>query len=253
VFEAIGVFSLNTQESDSGSVTYDPYYGLQMVEAHVYSKQTLENRLKMRVRTIILCLALVLALVPGLVEAQRYEVMSAESIFKVGVGKAGLLSVFGAGHKHLIEVRSFTGNVNWNKDNPEVSRFVMEVDANSLAIMDEQLSDDDRTKIQADMESKALALEQYLAISFESNALQLLRTNGSAMRGELTGILTLRSISRAIRIPLMIQVEGSHLRVKGVFEIKGRDFGVEQISALWGAVKTKNEIEVSFDIIAAHK
>ncbi len=163
------------------------------------------------------------------------------------VGKAGFLKALG--HDHLIEIRGIVGDVEWRPDNPEMSSIRIEIDTNSLAVIDEDISDADRATIQAEMENTALDVEKYPKIVFVSKELSVSRGNGER-KGNLRGELTLRGVTDEVKIALTLTVDDQKVRVQGEFKIKGSDFGVPQIKAAGGSVKTKDELELTFDLVA---
>ena len=180
-------------------------------------------------------------------DAWNFSVQPKDSRFTVKVGKAGFLKAFG--HDHLIEIRGIVGDVDWRPDNPEKSSIRIEIDASSLAVIDEGISDADRATIQADMESKALDVTNYPKIVFVSTELSLSSGDGER-KGNLKGELTLRGVTNEVKFPLTLTVGDQKLRAQGEFKIKGSDFGVPQIKAAGGSVKTKNELELTFDLVA---
>ena len=180
-------------------------------------------------------------------DAWSFSVQPKESRFTVKVGKAGFLKALG--HDHLIEIRGIVGDVEWRPDNPEMSSIRIEIDTNSLAVIDEDISDADRATIQAEMENTALDVEKYPKIVFVSKELSVSRGNGER-KGNLRGELTLRGVTDEVKIALTLTVDDQKVRVQGEFKIKGSDFGVPQIKAAGGSVKTKDELELTFDLVA---
>ena len=180
-------------------------------------------------------------------DAWSFSVQPKESRFTVKVGKAGFLKAFG--HDHLIEIRGIVGDVEWRPDNPEMSSIRIEIDTNSLAVIDEDISDADRATIQAEMENIALDVEKYPKVVFVSKELSVSRGNGER-KGNLRGELTLRGVTDEVKIALTLTVDDQKVRVQGEFKIKGSDFGVPQIKAAGGSVKTKDELELTFDLVA---
>ena len=180
-------------------------------------------------------------------DAWSFTVQPAGSHFTVKVGKAGFLKAFG--HDHLIEVRGIAGDVEWRPDDPESSSIRIEIAASSLTVIDEGISDADRATVQAEMESTALDAGSNSKIVFVSKELSLSGGNGER-KGNLKGELTLRGVTGEVKIPLTLTVDDKTLRARGAFKIKGSDFGVPQIKAAGGSVKTKNELELTFDLVA---
>lgn len=185
---------------------------------------------------------------PVAAEPAIYRVLPEESRFTVYVGKAGLFSVFG--HDHLIEVRDFEGTVRWDANAPATSGFVLEVEADSLAVADEDVSDADRAQIEADMKAQALSVTNHPAIVFESEEVELLRSDGGTYSMKVNGSLELRGVRELLEVPLTLTVSDSRLTVAGEVKLRGKTWGVPQITAAGGAVKTKDELELTFEIVA---
>lgn len=179
---------------------------------------------------------------------RSYQVISDESRMTIEVGRAGFFKMFG--HDHLIEVGALEGSVSWNADSPQESRFVLEVDASSLAVADAELSEDDRAEIQSDMETKALSLGEHPMIRFESSAAKLVKNDEGITRLEITGSLSLRGVERNLVVPASFEVEGDRLTARGALELPSDQWGVPQISVAGGSVKTKKELKIAFDIVA---
>jgi polyisoprenoid-binding protein YceI len=114
-----------------------------------------------------------------------YRVVAEENRMSVQVGTAGLFKVFG--HEHNIQVKGIAGRVEWDSAAPASSRFVLEIDAASLTVADEELSEKDRAQVQSDMETKALALPQNPKIVFESTEVRVEKAEGASRRLKLQG------------------------------------------------------------------
>jgi polyisoprenoid-binding protein YceI len=194
-----------------------------------------------------LSLGLLLA-VPGLSESVLYRIDASESRFTVEVGRAGLFKVFG--HDHLVEVREFSGTVDWNPDAPERSSFRLEVDAASLRVADDEVSEGDRKQIESDMQTKALALGEHPTIGFESSGVVVEKSEAAAKRMRVTGTLRLRGVEKDLTIPLTLTVAGDRITAKGEVKLPSDRWGVPQISALGGSVKTNEELALAFEIVA---
>ena len=179
---------------------------------------------------------------------RTFRVAADESELEVQVGRAGLFKVFG--HDHRIRVGAFTGTVEWNSEDPESSRFTLEVDPASLSVADEELDEDDRAKVQGDMETKALALSEHATIAFTSTRVRVRDTRGGALRLELEGTLHLRGESQPLEVPVTVELSGERMTVSGELELDSKRWGVPQISALGGSVKTKEKLTLTFEIVA---
>ena len=184
-------------------------------------------------------------------EPVAYRVVAEESRITVHVGTAGLFKVFG--HEHNIQVKGIAGRVEWNPEAPASSRFTLEVDAASLTVADEELSEKDRAQVQSDMETKALALPQNPKIVFVSTEVQVEKSEGANRRLKLRGTLSLRGVTKPVEVPLTLEVAEGRLTAKGEMELDGRTWGVPQIAAVGGSVKTKEELQLAFEIVAVRE
>jgi len=181
-------------------------------------------------------------------ETATYKVVSGESRMSVHVGAAGLLKMLG--HEHNIAVKGLAGTVDWDPDAPAGSRFVLEIDASSLVVSDEELSEEDRAQVQSDMESKALASKENPKIVFQSTEVQAEKAQGTAHRLKIKGTLRLRGATKPVEVPVTLEVGEGRLTAKGEMELDAKNWGVPQISAVGGSVKTKDELKLTYEIVA---
>jgi polyisoprenoid-binding protein YceI len=187
----------------------------------------------------------------ALPEPAAYRVVAEESRMSVHVGTAGLFKMFG--HEHNIQVKGIAGRVEWDSEAPASSRFVLEIAAASLAVADEELSEKDRAQVQSDMETKALALPQNPRIVFESTEVRVEKAEGTSRRLKLRGTLSLRGVHKPVEVPVTLDLAEGRLTAKGEMELESQDWGVPQISAVGGSVKTKEELRLTFEIVAARE
>ena len=190
--------------------------------------------------------ALLLGGAPSLAAASRYVIRPGESRFQIRVGKSGLFSAFG--HEHLVEVRHMSGEVLWSPGAREGSSVNLEFESASLTVVDPDVKDDERAKVQAQMQAEALEIERYPVIRFTAKTLAVEPLQGE-YRGTVTGELTLKGVTRSLKIPVQIAVAVGKLGARGELKLKGSDFGVKQVTAAGGAVKTKDELQLSFDLV----
>lgn len=65
-----------------------------------------------------------------------------------------------------------------------------------------------------------------------------------------SGSLTVAGVTKPIELAATMVIEGQNLRIKGNKTVLMSDFGIEPPTMMMGTLKTRNEIEVSFDIIS---
>jgi polyisoprenoid-binding protein YceI len=184
-------------------------------------------------------------------EPVAYRVVAEESRMTVHVGTAGLFKMFG--HEHNIEAKGIAGRVEWDSAAPASSRFVLEIDAASLTVADEELSEEDRAQVQSDMETQALALPENPKIVFESTEVQVEKSGEASHRLKLRGTLSLRGVTEPVEVPLTLEVAQGRLTAKGEMELESKNWGVPQISAVGGSVKTRQELGLAFEIVAVRE
>lgn len=189
-----------------------------------------------------------LALAPAQPGGETYIVASDASRLTIDVGRAGIFQMFG--HDHLIAADGLAGDVDWSSESPEQSRFVLRIDAASLRVADEDVSEDDRTAIQSDMESKALDLPSHPEIVFTSTAVEVRSSEGDTHRLRVTGSLALRGVEKSLEVPFVLEAGEDRLVATGELELESDEWGVPQISAVGGTVKTSEELTISFEIVA---
>jgi polyisoprenoid-binding protein YceI len=162
------------------------------------------------------------------------------SVANVKVYKAGLLSGFG--HDHEIQGPIEQGAVDEEKGTVELV-----IDARKLKVVDQDLSDKDRSEVQQTMEGqKVLDVEHCPQIRFRSTSAKPAGQNKWIVQGEL-------EIHGQTR-PVTLQVEryaglaSSAARYRGSIELRQTDFGIHPFSSIGGAIKIKDKILVGYDV-----
>lgn len=181
-------------------------------------------------------------------QARTYRIIDAQSQFTIFAGKAGLLS--GMAHDHTIAVRAFTGQVIVPANGLSGATVEMEIDAHGLKVVDKGVSDKDRAEIQSEMESKVLEVSRFPKIMFKSVSVRDLKSEGKDWRLLLDGDLTLHGITKRVTIPVIANMTPEQMRASGEITIQQTDFGIKPYSKGLGAVKVKNELKISFTIVA---
>ncbi len=99
------------------------------------------------------------------------------------------------------------------------------------------------------METKVLALSEYATIIFTSSRVRVRDKRGEAMRLELENTLKLRGESHPLKVPVTLEFSGERMTVTGELELDTKRWGVPQLSALGGSVKTKEKLGLTFEIV----
>jgi polyisoprenoid-binding protein YceI len=194
--------------------------------------------------------ALLLAASAGAQSKSRtYTIAPGESSFWVFVEKAGLLS--GLAHDHEIGVKSFTGRVVVPDAGASGGSLELDVNAQSLTVLDKKPSEEDKKKIYNSMHNEVLESAKYQKITFKSASVSDVRPAGSdGYSFTLNGDLTLHGVTKRIAVPVTATITPQQLRATGKYTLRQTDFGIKPYSAAGGTVKVKNEVVVHFDIVA---
>lgn len=177
-----------------------------------------------------------------------YPIDAARSQFTVRVFTGGLFKVFA--HNHTVSVKDFDGNVAWGGATLETASLRLRVQSGSLTIVDPEVSEKDRAEIQSAMETKVLDVAKYPEITFSSTRVSASKISNGEYEVEIDGELQLHGLTRREVIPARVTIHDPELRARGEFSLKQTDYSIKPISVAGGTVKVKDEIRLSFDIVA---
>jgi polyisoprenoid-binding protein YceI len=193
-------------------------------------------------------LALGLA-VPASGAPRTYVIDAAASSVQVHVGKSGVFSF--AGHTHEVMAGRFEGRVEADPDDLSRSAVTVTFEASGLKVSAADEPAGDAPKVQDAMAgTKVLDAARFPTITFHSRQVSGRRTGEGAYELQVTGELSLHGVTRAVTVPVRVQVEGATLTATGRAVVAQRAFGIEPVSAGGGTVKVKNEVGVEFRIVA---
>lgn len=147
-----------------------------------------------------------------------------------------------AGHDLVIHVTSWKATLEVGED-PTQSRIELDADATSLRVREgtgglKALGEDDKSSIQKTIDDDVLKRK---GIEFRSTAIQPSDDgNLISVRGELTLVGTTRPIVFDVTV-------GGAGKLSGSAVVKQTDWGIKPYSALFGALKVADEVEVVLD------
>jgi polyisoprenoid-binding protein YceI len=177
-----------------------------------------------------------------------YKIEPRPSRFTVQVTAGGLLSAFG--HNPIIAVRDFTGEARFSPDAPESAAVHVEVQAAALEVTGDG-NEKDRGEIQRIMHEQVLESASYPVITFDSSTVKATPMGPSQYRVEVTGKLMLHGVTRDQTISMRAIVSADRLRASGEVSLLQSDYGIEQVTVAGGVLKVKDELKVTFDIVAS--
>jgi polyisoprenoid-binding protein YceI len=179
--------------------------------------------------------------------AAQYTVDTAKSKLTVRAFASGLLS--GLGHNPVIGVRDFSGAVSFSPENLADSSMNFTVKAASLSVQND-VSDKDRGEIERTMNNDVLQIQQFPEIAFTSKKVSGMRMGDSLYVARIEGDLSLHGVTRSQTVTAQVVPGEDTVRAYGDFSLKQTDFNIKLVSVAGGALKVKDELKFSFDIVA---
>ena len=176
-----------------------------------------------------------------------YRIDGRASRFTVRAFAAGLLSAMG--HNPTIGINGLSGEVKFNPDMPAASSFRLTIESSSLSVQDD-ISDKDRREMERLMNQEVLETSKFPEILYEAPGVSVTRTSDTLYAATLNGDLTLRGVTRNQPISARISLLGNMLRASGEFTLNQSSYGIKLVSVAGGALKLKDELRFSFEIVA---
>ena len=172
------------------------------------------------------------------------------SEFTVQVFSGGLLSAFG--HSPKIAIRDFSLEAELNLDDISQSSLRLTIKADSLGVRDD-ISDKDRREIERAMRADILETATYPEIVYECSKLTANKSGEGQYSVKLNGDLTMHGVARVQPVSARVAVTGDALRAFGNFTVLQTDYDLTLASVAGGALKVKDELKFSFNILARKK
>jgi polyisoprenoid-binding protein YceI len=180
-------------------------------------------------------------------EMVHYALDPGISRFTVRAFASGMLSAFG--HSPTFAIRQYLGAVQFTPDTLEGASLRLAIKSASLEVAD-NLSDKDRRDIEGEMRGGVLEIEKYPEIVYECDRITVNRTGDGQYGLTLNGNLTLHGVTRGQSVTAKIAMTGDMLRAFGECSLRQSDYNMKLVSALGGGLKVKDEVKLSFDLVA---
>ncbi|HEX3036553.1 MAG TPA: YceI family protein [Thermodesulfobacteriota bacterium] len=97
-----------------------------------------------------------------------------------------------------------------------------------------------------------LETARYPEIVFKSSNIKATKISENWYRLEIEGELSLHGVTKSEQIDTQVRLNGDVLRASGsfTFTLPQSNYNIKRVSALGGALKVKDDLEFSFDIVA---
>jgi polyisoprenoid-binding protein YceI len=167
--------------------------------------------------------------------AAQYNLGPANASLQVKTYREGIAQK--VGHDLILGVTNWQGALVLNGSTSSMS---LDVDSGSLQVLEghngvKPLSDKDRGEIVKNIDAKILRKQP---ISFRSTSVEQ-SANGLSVQGNL-------SIGSETR-PVAFELSMDGNRVQGIVPLTQREFGIKPFSAMMGALKVRDDVEIVVD------
>lgn len=177
----------------------------------------------------------------------RFVIDARRSRFTVQAFAAGLLSAMG--HNPTIGIRTFSGEVEFDPTALRAGAFRLTIQAASLEVLDD-VSEKDRREMERVMNNEVLEIARYPEITYQASAISVSRLDTTFYTASLSGALSFHGVTRNQSVSARIVNSGESLRASGDFTLRQSDYQVKPVSFAGGALKLKDDLKFTFEIIA---
>jgi polyisoprenoid-binding protein YceI len=188
-------------------------------------------------------------------EGRPFAISGAESLLAVLVYRGGALAR--VGHNHVVASHNLSGMA-WVAEDITRSSFDVRVPVNDLVIDETQLRVQEGADFPPEVPESAkqgtrtnmlgaalLDGATYPEVRLQSESIE---KTAEGLRAQVR--VSVRDQTRSLVVPLTYELANDELRVQGQVGLKQTDLGLTPFSALGGAMRVQDEIEVRFRLLA---
>jgi polyisoprenoid-binding protein YceI len=179
--------------------------------------------------------------------ADRYVIDSRASRFTVQAFATGMLARMG--HNPTIAIRDFSGEMKFDPDKLQAGAFHLVIKTASLSVQDD-ISSKDLREIERLMQTEVLDTAKFPEIVYDASSVSVTKMADTLYSATLNGNLTMHGVTRGQSIAVRVASFGTMLRASGEFSLQQTDFNIKLVSVAGGALKLKDELKFSFEIVA---
>jgi polyisoprenoid-binding protein YceI len=177
----------------------------------------------------------------------KFQVDKAVSRFSVQAFATGLLSSLG--HNPTIAIRDYHTEIQCIPVTCEKAYIRVTVQTSEMEILDE-MKRDDRTRMEQEMYDKVLDVRHYPTALYESNQITVQKMASDAFRANIDGQLSFHGTTQSLPLQANVSLIGTSLRISGNFTLRQSDYGIKPVSVAAGALRLKDELKFTFDLVA---
>lgn len=169
------------------------------------------------------------------------------SRFNVKAFATGLLSAFG--HNPTIAIRDYDGEIQYSPDTIANASVRIAVRTNAMDVTDD-MKNDDRKKLEQSMYDQVLEVSRFPTAIFESRQITVQKPSNEQWQAHVNGELTFHGTTQNLSFDARVTNMGTILRIAGGFSLRQSDYGIKPFSFAGGALRLKDELKFSFELVA---
>lgn len=177
----------------------------------------------------------------------RYRIDAERGNFTVQAFAEGMLSFMG--HNPTFAVRRYGGEIQFAEGDEKVEQMLVIAHTESLFLRD-NVSEKDRDEIENTMRSDVLETEKFSEIYFISKDVSISEKPNGKYAVTANGMISLHGETLPKTIEAEAEINNENIRANGEFSLRQSNFNIEQVKALGGTLKVKDEVKITFDIAA---
>jgi polyisoprenoid-binding protein YceI len=175
----------------------------------------------------------------------RYRVDAPVSRLSAQAFASGAFSAFG--HNPTFAVRDVRGDLALDPDAPTAGSLRVVIKPDSMTVSGE-VNDKDRREIEQKTREEVLETGLYPEITYECRNGQVVAHG--PLQLTLSGELTLHGVTRPQIVSARLFLTGDTVRAQGEATVRQSEYGIRLVSAAGGMLKVKDEVKLTFDIVA---
>lgn len=180
---------------------------------------------------------------------QEFRVDPASTRVVVQVGRGGLFAF--AGHNHEVAAPAVDGRISLNSNDFSRSRVALQFDAKALEVTGRGEPAGDVAEVQRTMLSdRVLDVARYPTITFESDQVSVQKRSADGLTLRVDGRLTLHGVTKPVSIPVAVRLDGNRITASGQATVRQSEYGIRPVTAGGGTVRVKDEVGVTFSLVA---
>jgi polyisoprenoid-binding protein YceI len=177
----------------------------------------------------------------------RFVIDTTASRFTVQAFATGMLSAFG--HNPTIGIRDYDGEIQFVPDTYEKALARVTVRTGAMEVLDEMKSDE-RKKLEQTMYEEVLDVQRFPTATYESKQITVQKLTDDLLVAHATGELLFYGATQSLSFDARVARLGTMLRISGEFPLRQSDYGIKPVSFAAGALRLKDELKFSFELVA---